>query len=69
MHGTRSPVNRANRRALQNYMRGMRKLRPKKRDYPRGGYGKAIRDWQMTLNVGKAWMRKINNINNMMFRT
>ena len=37
MHGTRSPVNRANRRALQEYMKGMRKLKPKKSNYPRGG--------------------------------
>ncbi len=57
-------VNKLNREYRVGYMQAMRKLKPKKSNYPRGGYGDAVRAWRKVLSFGSKMRRKINTQNN-----
>jgi len=58
------PVNEKNREARREYEKIMRANKPHKEDYPKGGYDKAIKEWQHSYSVGKVWMNKVNDASN-----
>ncbi len=57
-------VNMLNRRYRITFMKAMRLLKPKKSQYPRGGYGKAVRAWQQAISFSSILRREVNNLNN-----
>ena len=61
-------INPANRAYRERFVRDMKLLKPKKSQYPRGGYGAAYKAWQRSFNFGKALHHKINDINNALQR-
>ena len=61
-------INVLNRAFRAKWYKDMRLLRPKKSNYPRGGYRQAFVAWQRSLNFGKKLQNKINDQNNKLVR-
>ena len=57
-------VNKLNRAYTRDFSKNMRALKPKKSQYPRGGYGQAVRKWQRAYAFTMKLKIQVNKLNN-----
>ncbi len=61
-------INTLNRTFRTKFMKDMRLLKPRKANYPRGGYRQAVLAWQRMVSFGNKLRHKINDQNNKIVR-